>query len=332
MSSFRQCSLANFCRMAARLSRIPRASLCASTPQTGARRAAFGRSGSGPNEFRWISGLWLTPQNAIAVWDGRLHRITTFDPRGTLLSTASVTPDAKTPPGNLELFLGTFRNGDLLLGALRAERAGARGSIPEQWSLGRFRPDGSLQSRLAEIRGMWRQRQGPIPFTPVPRIAVFGDTIFVAEGFDPQIKVFAPNGSVARTIPFNWQTRAQGDPWDLLQKEMERRNDQLKLQILRDAERDDPFPRVAGLLADERGNLWIKEYNPNADALYLHNANALQIAPGGIYRVLNPAGRLLATVRMPANLLPLDIRGDRILAVQRNEFDVESVVVRTIVK
>src|SRR5687768_10355608 len=179
---------------------------------------------------------------------------------------------------------------------------------------------------------MWRQHQGPIPFTPVPRFAVLGDSIYVAEGFDPHIKVLAPDGTQARTIPFTWQTRPDRDPWTVVQQEIERRKDNLKLQLLNDASRDDPFPRIAGILADERGNLWVKEYNPTTDALYLHTGNALMIAPGGTYRVINTAGRLVATVRMPTNLLPLDIRGDRILAVQRDEFDVESVVVRTVAR
>lgn len=298
----------------------------------GTRLAALGRTGAGPREFRWISGLWLTPQNTIAVWDGRLHRITTFDTHGSLLSTHKVVLDANVPPGNLELFLGTFANGDLLLGALRAERPGPQGSIPEKWGLGRFAGDGTFKSRLGDIRGMWRQQYGPIPFTPVPRIAIIGDSIYVAEGFDAQIKVLAPNGAIARTIPFPWRSRPQQNPWDVVQAEVERRKDQLKLQNLRNASRADPFPAIGAILADERANLWVKEYDPTRDALYLHAANALTIAPGGTYRVLNRAGRLIATVRMPDSLLPLDLRGDRVLAVQRDEFDVESVVVRTIVR
>lgn len=296
---------------------------------SGALSATIGRNGSGPGEFRSIMGLWLTREGDIGVWDGSIRRMTTFTTAGRVVSTQNV-EQGHPIAGNLEIFLGALGNGDVLLAALRAQRP-ATGVLPETWTMGRFAANGEFRAPAGVVRGMWRMNRGPIPFTPVPRFALRGDSIWVAEGYDPEIKVLSVDGRVARRIPLQWTTRPARDPWTALKAKLEQSNNQFYLQLLEEAPRTNEYPRTSGLLVDDRNQVWVKEYDPLLDHLWL-NGNALMVTPGGRWRVLSADGRWIASVRLPANFVPLDIRGDRVLGVERDEFDVESVVVRGIVR
>jgi hypothetical protein len=299
--------------------------------RNGVRIATMGRAGKGPGEFAAIMGLRITPKGDIGVWDGRLQRLTLFDPQGRLISTHPVHADNRMA-GNLELFLGSWRNGDLLLGTLRMDRRPAQNELlPERWILGRFAVNGQLRAAAGEIPGMIRMHRAPLPFSPIPRVALRGDSVVIANGYAAQLKVLTADGRLVRTIALPWRTRAPQHQWSVLEAKLRQRNKPLLLELLREAPRDRPLPVMGGLLADDRGQLWVKEYDPAGDAIWLKR-NALEIAPGGFWRVLSPDGRWVARVRIPENVSVLDIRGDRLLGVARDEFDVEQAVVYTITR
>jgi hypothetical protein len=296
----------------------------------GRRTAAFGRRGGGPGAFSSIFGMWLTREGRIGVWDGDSRRVTTFETNGTVVSTRSVKAPASMP-GNFEIFLGAFRNGDVLLASLHLpRRPDPNEIIAERWHAGRFSLDGEFRSSAGELQGMSRTRRTPMPFTPIPRAAVRGDSVWVSEGYDAQVKLRTAAGRLARTVELPWRVRASRSHWSQLEASVRERKNALWLELLQEIPRPDDVPSVGGLLLDDRGQLWVKEYDPATDNLWLKRGDALTVAPGGGWRIMNPAGRWVAQVRMPANLMPLDIVGNRLLAVARDEFDVEHVVVHTI--
>ena len=296
----------------------------------GTRQAEMGGRGDGPGEFRSIYGLWLTPEGRIGVWDARSRRFTTFDPEGRLVDTHPVRAKGEVAFGNLEVFLGAFRNGDVLLASLRL-RLRSTEATPERWVLGRFSPGGEFRESPGEARGMWRAGRAPVPFSPVAWVAVREDSIWVADGYEPEFEVWTEGGDVVRTIELPWRVRPSGNPWSELRAELRRRDARFHLELLDEAPQTDEFPPVGGLLADDRGHLWVKVYDPSADALWL-KPNALAFAPGGEWRVLGPDGEWVATVQMPDNLIPLDIRGNRLLGVARDALDVERVVLHAVVR
>ncbi|MGH7469870.1 MAG: hypothetical protein ACRENP_18130 [Longimicrobiales bacterium] len=55
---------------------------------------------------------------------------------------------------------------------------------------GRFGPTGEFRALVGEMRGMFRAERTPLPFTPVPRVAVRSDSLWVAEGYDPALKLW----------------------------------------------------------------------------------------------------------------------------------------------
>ncbi len=296
----------------------------------GRRTAGFGRRGSGPGEFQSIHGLWLTREGRIGVWDGRSRRLTAFDRNGSLVSTHSVRAPANMP-GSFEIFLGSLRNGDLLLASLYLEHRPAQNEIiPERWLVGRFGPEGEFRGSAGELRGMFRTRRTPLPFTPVPRVAVRGDSVWVAEGYDPQLQLRNAAGQVVRTIELPWRVRLAGNQWSQLEANVRERKNTLQLELLEEIPRPDQVPTIGGVLLDDRGFLWVKEYDPSLDSIWLKRGDALNIGPGGSWRIMSPAGAWVARVRMPANLMPLDVVGNRVLGVARDDLDVEHVVVHSI--
>lgn len=298
----------------------------------GTRQAEMGRAGGGPGEFRAIHGLWLTPKGKIGVWDGRSRRLTTFDRDGRLVDTRPVRADEEMASGNLEVFFGSFRNGDVLLVSLRLERLqNTADATPERWTLGRFGPGGEFRGSLGEVRGMWRAGRAPVPFSPVGRVAVHEDSIWVADGYEPELEIWTAGGKVVRTIELPWRLRPSGNPWSALEAELRRRDQRFFLELLDEAPRTNEFPPVGGLLIDDRRHVWVKVYDPTADAVWLKR-NALELGPGGEWWVLGPDGGWVATVRMPDKLIPLDIRANRLLGVARDDLDVERVVVHTVVR
>lgn len=299
---------------------------------SGTRLAQMGRRGGGPGEFQSIYALWLTPQQAIAVWDGRTRRFTSFAATGELVATQQIRQDAMAAR-NLELFLGTFSNGDLLLGDLRLDRRPQPGEVvPERWVLGRFSPAGEFRGAAGEVRGMFRTRRSPMPFSPIARAALRADSLWAIDGFDTELRISAPGGAAVRRIALPWTARRPPrDPWPMLEARLSENTKQFYRELLDEAPRTDQLPMVGGLLLDDRGQLWVKEYEPTLDAIW-GKGNALNIGPGGTWRVLGRDGRWLASVRLPDNLIPLDVRAGRLLAVERDELDVERVVVRTVVR
>ena len=72
-------------------------------------------------------------------------------------------------------------------------------------------------------------------------------------------------------------------------------------------------PAFGALLPDEPGNLWVADW----------------VASPGLPRrwtVLDPAGRWLGAVEVPPRFFPFSIGSDWILGVERDDLDVEYVV------
>lgn len=296
----------------------------------------FGGEGGGPAEFRRIQGIWLTPGGDIGVWDPGNRRITTFTVEGKLLSSHRVEVGTHAEGlANLEVLLGRFGNGDVALASMNFGRP--RGPSPlafEQWRMARFSPDGTFRGELGVIEGMLRARGSPVPFSPVPYVAVRGDSMYVTAGYTSEISVASGAGKPVRKIPLPAVQAPPRDVWSLLEDTLQARKSTMLLEKLRQGQmpRSDRFPVVGGLLLDGRGDIWVKAYDALTDAVGLKSIAANVPAPGGEWRVLRPDGRFVAKVRIPANTIPLAVADDRLLGLSVDELGVQRVVVDRIVE
>ncbi|WP_420634374.1 6-bladed beta-propeller [Candidatus Palauibacter sp.] len=292
----------------------------------------IGQRGEGPGEFSDVTGLWLTPDGLIGVWDAGNLRIAAFRADGELVGTDRVRvelePGASVTP---EVLLGSFEGGDIVLASPKVGGPpGGAAAIPDRWVLARFGPDGTPCGLLGDLRGMWRLGGQPLPFTPMPHLAVLGDSLFTADGYEARIDVRGANGAVGRTLDLPSVDRSgEADAaWSALETELRARDEEWFLGRLERMPRSDAFPQIGGLLADDVGLLWVKVYDPPADALWL--GPALRPGAGGEWRVVRPDGEVLGTVRMPDGVAPLQISLDRLVGIKRDALGVETLVVHSI--
>jgi len=96
------------------------------------------------------------------------------------------------------------------------------------------------------------------------------------------------------------------------------------------------YPRFGRLLADLSGKLWVMAY-PMLDSPIsswrLKSASYYTVEEGGArWTVLDRRGRVVAQVRTPPRLYPLEIGEDYVLGLARDELDVETVRLHRLMK
>lgn len=79
-----------------------------------------------------------------------------------------------------------------------------------------------------------------------------------------------------------------------------------------------PLPFIGEIHGDPLGRIWLSRWNAGGNGIH---------GTTGPFRVFGPDGAWLGWVHLPARMRILDIGVDRILAVQKDAFDVEAVVV-----
>jgi hypothetical protein len=115
--------------------------------------------------------------------------------------------------------------------------------------------------------------------------------------------------------------------WSALAEQIERRRLQPFLRVVSTAPRPDSIPHLGGLLIDEGGRIWAKRYDPATDAIWLGGGAR---GFGGTWWVADSAGRVIASVQVPAGFAPLAVEDARVVGVSVDSLGVERVEVRTI--
>ena len=298
----------------------------------GGFRLELGGPGEGPGEFARLSDFWLERGDRIAAFDPGLHRVTRYEIDGILTSsTQLVPPGGRTLGGSMDVLLGSFGDGGVGAGWTAFGGMSPGETSVDRFLLTRFGADGTFQSLLAEETGLHRiffpeGGGGPLPFSPLPYAAVVRDSLYYADGLSGHIEVRDRDGNVGRRISL------PGPPGDvdaaLATLESRLGDDGMyTVERLRETPRPDVIPRIAGLLADDVGRLWVRRYDADRDALWAPGGSR---RTGGTWWVFDGSGEHIATVELPANLKLMDIRGDRLAGVNRDDLDVERVVVHRI--
>lgn len=280
---------------------------------------SLGREGAGPGEFRSITMAWERG-DTIEVFDGRLDRITRFLPSNTVeaINLRGPLPDMS--------WAAPVSDGWVVAGVVTGE-PGRRDSIQVR----HFGRDGVDRGPIAAVPGYARYSasgySGPAPLSPRPILAAAGDRVYVGDSLEPAIGIHDAIAGTVSEIRWAFEPR---DPEATLRAVVDSaiaraapdRVDDVR-RMLEAAPAPHRVPIAWMLIVDELGFLWIRSFDPLADAAAF--GGLAHPGVGGRWTVIGTDGQIVRTVTMPADFEPVQIRANAITGIARDELGVETV-------
>jgi hypothetical protein len=277
----------------------------------GALRAAVGRKGEGPGEFRYLASLWACGGDSAFVEDIGARRVHVYDPAGTLARTFALLG----PERNTAFSTSCSRRGQILTtgwGDLRQRKAGAyRPMVKVAFSS----PHGEPSTALGSFPGteMFGREQDGFPRRAGKwlRIAMAEGMAWLATNEDRDVRGYGTRGKLQLIIrrPGDEPAFSAADR-DFIKKlaldsalnESQRQYVEKELQAV---ELPDRPPAVSELIADATGHVWLRPH-PRADR------------PNPPWQVFGPDGAYLGEVTLPAGVQVLEIGGDYVLGLRND--------------
>ena len=291
----------------------------------GSLRARVGGKGEGPGEFTGLSGLGPAPNGTLWAYDFSLRRVTWMNGAGEVEGITSLGPE---PP--VLNAVGVLPDGSFLLkqlwGASVVAEAREAGLRRDPVAYVRFGRDGVLVDTV----GMFPGRQiflldeggrGVMATPPFARNSVgtpWGDGLVVGtqEGFE--LMRYGQDGKLGGVVRIpSWPVALQpGDLEEYIEGRMAQVSPERRPGVRQELEAmpvPDTKPGYGAVLADEAGNLWVSDW-----AASPHSPRR--------WTVLDPSGHWLGSVSVPNRFYPYAIGSDWIGGVERDDLDVEYVV------
>jgi hypothetical protein len=299
----------------------------------------FGEDGEGPGEVRRLGSMFAYRGDSIAVADSRLRRISIFDANGRF--GRSFTNPVTEPPdsGGIAAVSSSyvhdaFPDGSFLVEPpefLPNEPGGARRGVV---TLLRIAADGS---RVDTIGAFDATRLNYDPGAPnrIRRLhltssftyAISGGLVYGGTGERPVLTVVGPAGQrhpdVPLPLPMLPVTAAVRQTFeDSVRAYFGRYPDvpESETQRILAGEFPDTIPAFANMHSDAAGRLWLAETPPST-------VNEMRR-----FRIVDTAGRWIASIELPPRTNPRWIGENEIIVVQRDDLDVNYVRVYTLVK
>ena len=295
----------------------------------------MGRSGRGPGEFRYPVRLWLLPGDSVMVHDAQFGPRVVFAPDGTVaraetLDRAAVM--ALLGEGRATEDLRPLADGGLIAVAwiVGSDMQSPEGQLfRPAFDIALIAPDLSRVSSLGNgygIEQMWvnvggRRDNITALFSPHYQIAAGGSPprIAIGNGDIYDIRLHAADGTLAQVI------RRTSSPAAVAAEDRERRTaeylayaeSQGRLEqtrrLLAALPEQQFLPAHGELFVDDGGNVWVQEYRAPSHAT-------------SRWTVYDREGRIAGTFETARDLSFMHIGDDFLLAVERDEDDVERVV------
>jgi hypothetical protein len=278
----------------------------------------MGGRGEGPGEFTYLAYLSVAAPDTIMAYDALALRLTRFRATGEFLSTQQFHVDT----GNPERYIGTYSDGRHAMAWIDLGTRRDPGVVtPDAMQIGRFHQNGTLEALLGTSPGM-RRLGSPVPFSPHFLAAMFQGELFFTDGMGGVVRGFNAQGDSLPSFQVPVERWSLDEAWRRLE---DRLPDEEAVQALREIKATpgtDSIPDFSEMLVDDAGRLWLKRYDPATDSHRLTRPRR-----GGEWLVVERSGRVLATVPIPSTLRPVDIRGNRVAGIARDDLGVERVEV-----
>ena len=279
--------------------------------------------GEGPGEFRAGNQLWgivAVPGDSVIVWHFWYPQVSVFGPDGGLVR--RLIPE-RSRWGDWDrrghLWVHDVTRGGLILAG-------------QDWVY--FDPvDMEVWDAAGELRGSLGAHpvEGPIRrgeespnvmFSPYFFQRVWGDQFVVGPSDRYEFRAFALDGSLARIVRLDHVPRAPTEahvetyieerlsyiPSERTEQLRERRRELNAMPVA------EHLPAYSFFTDDALGYLWVYEYEAPGEE-----------TPGRLCTIFDPEGRVLGYFEAPEGMAFLEIGADYILALVRNDLDVESV-------
>lgn len=286
---------------------------------------AVGRAGEGPGEFGTPFWLGRLRGDSVAVWDAGLRRFSIFTPAGDFARNVL-------PSGRLGVFpqvIGALPDGRFVVAASTSPQVLPPPGQPRRDTAAYLVLDaaGAVADTVgvfpgAEMVAMGTPSTGfvlrPRPFGRQTVTAVRDGRLYVATGDAYQVAVHEPGGGLRALY------RADRRPVRVTRRDVEDYRRTLVTiggdaqararseQLLRDVAFPEEMPALTALEVDSAGNVWLQEPRKAGET-------------EAVWTVLDPAGRILGTARLPRDLNVRQIGGDWILGMIVDADEVEHV-------
>lgn len=298
--------------------------------ENGREAGRAGRDGEGPGEFRSLT-LAGVLADSLVIWDGRLDRATVVTPEGTVGRSFRLAGRGATTGSAYGFAIaGVFADGSLLLagrsGVTSGDRSGARrDTIPLLHASGEGVPDATIAAppgheRVAVATDRFVTSLDR-PFGARTVVAVDGATLLVSVGDRDEVRRYDTTGRLLAIYRLDRARRI------IPTVEIERAGRRLGEQVAQlpaelaagitgamvDAGLPSVYPTYDRILVDATGAIWLREDigSERSDAEDRH------------WVVLDRDGRWLGQVTTPRRFAVYQVTRDRIIGIQRDDYDVE---------
>jgi hypothetical protein len=286
----------------------------------GTLRWSAGRRGDGPGEYRTIGGIGIGPADSIWVWDFGLRRFTILDRDGRVARLLGL--DA---PLSAVGAAGRLADGTFVLQEYWTASSSGPGLHRDPAAIVRFATDASRLDTVALLPGreafLSVENGRGVMATPLfarrTVVAARGDGIFAGDQERYEIRTYDSAGTLRMLIREAGQDlsisdeAARGLIEEMLvdvppQERSERR------AFLESMDRPPGRPAFGALLVTDSLSLWVADWMQASDR-------------ASTWTVFGKDGILRGRVVMPDGLDVLDVRGDRVAGVWRDDLGVEHV-------
>ena len=285
-----------------------------------------GGRGEGPGEYQQIGLLGRYGADSLVVWDGALRRMTVLDAQGSYVRTL-------VPQGfgdRFVYFQHSFGDGSVL-GRIDA------GLSPDQM------PEGIFEATTTYVRlhatgqidtvGEFFGNQAFVtpdhsltnmPFGRSGVVAAAASGFFFSTNDRYELRHYTSTGDLIGILRFPEESRplTTTEIEEFVQADLERFDDPAALRKRMAFWEAVPYPEAlpafAELRVDAVGNVWAADY---------------RLTPAEPFRwtIITPEGQLRGRITTSSRLRILDIGADYVLGVERDELDIERVVVYSLV-
>lgn len=280
-----------------------------------------GGRGEGPGEFRALE-LQRFPGDSLAVLDRTARRVTVLDSAGRPVRTRPYPSEGEgsLPDGVADCLApgvaGVMADDRLLvMGWLCIQYLGSAGIRSFRGTSSVVGPEGAREVLTIELPFYLEQGGGPgtsirtsaLPFPPAYSTLAMQDGFLVGVGTDRDIRVYASDGSLRRVI-------RELEPLPSVTPEHRALARRLREEAGNPLHDDVPFPERfpgwTGLVLDDEGRIWAREFPEPAEERER-------------WWIYAPEGRRLARVLLPARFTLSSVRGGRLFGLSRDPLDVQ---------